>query len=76
MLIQRISQPSDTQLQLIPASSPIWFEAAQKVRVACLRCATEAAWQARLLKLSMQSSFSGDFGFFRQSWTPLQEVKH
>lgn len=77
MLIQRIPQPSDSQLQLIPASSLTWFEesAEGKGGLPPARYGVSMASSVPQVMYAEQC-LSSEFCFSWQKWTPLKENKH
>lgn len=77
MLIQRIPQPDDSQLQLIPASSLTWFEesAAGTGGLPPVRYGVSMAGAVPQVMYAEQC-LSSDFCFSWQRWTPLVESKH
>ena len=77
MLIQRIPQPSDSQLRLIPAPTLTWFEE----RVVGGEGLPPARYGVSMVGATPQVVYaeqclSSDLCFSWQRWVPLEESKH
>jgi len=77
MLVRRVPQPNDSQLQLIPASSLTWFEerAEGAGSLPPARYGVSMAGAAPQVMYAEQC-LSSDLCFSWQKWMPLEESKH
>lgn len=77
MLIQRIPQPNDTQLQLITVSSLAWFEERAEGAGGLPPVRNGASMAGAVPQVVYaEQCLSSDFCFPWQRWTPLKDGKH